>query len=102
MRKEIIKPEGEELLRYLNGGYAICNECGAVMDLVNGPIGDIYACPNCGWEADFMDYEYDYGEEREWTPEMLKIFGEENTIPKGCIACGGPYPKCRLGCKLFK
>ena len=37
-KKNIIIPEGEELLRYLSEGYAICNDCGAVMDLEN----DIY------------------------------------------------------------
>lgn len=29
---QIIKPEGIELMEYLNEGYAICNKCGAVMD----------------------------------------------------------------------
>lgn len=27
---QIIKPEGIELIEYLNEGYAICNKCGAV------------------------------------------------------------------------
>lgn len=29
MSHKIIFPEGIELIEYLNGGYAICNECGA-------------------------------------------------------------------------
>lgn len=28
---QIIKPEGIELMEYLNEGYAICNKCGAVV-----------------------------------------------------------------------
>ena len=96
MRKEnIIIPEGEELLRYLSEGYAFCNDCGAVMDLEN----DIYVCPACGSKVDYMDYEYEDDEAKEWTPEMLKIFGEK--IPEGCLACGGPYPNCKTSCKLF-
>lgn len=31
MSYKIIKPEGIELIEYLNNGYAICNRCGAVM-----------------------------------------------------------------------
>lgn len=29
MSHKIIKPEGIELIEYLNNGYAICNRCGA-------------------------------------------------------------------------
>lgn len=28
MSHKIIKPEGIELIEYLNNGYAICNRCG--------------------------------------------------------------------------
>lgn len=31
MSHKIIKPEGIELIEYLNNGYAICNRCGVVM-----------------------------------------------------------------------
>ena len=50
--KKVIIPEGTELMDYLNQGYAICNRCGAVMDLKEDPRGgcDIYACPSCGWK----------------------------------------------------
>ena len=36
---QIIKPEGIELMEYLNEGYAICNKCGAVMDRKEHPRG---------------------------------------------------------------
>lgn len=57
---QIIKPEGIELMEYLNEGYAICNKCGAVMDRREHPRGgnDIYTCPSCGWNIDVMDVEH--------------------------------------------
>ena len=58
MSHKIIFPEGIELIEYLNRGYAICNECGALMERREDP-------------------------------------------PAGCRACGGPYPNCKLSCKLF-
>lgn len=99
---KIIMPEGEELLEYLNGGYAICNECGAVMDRVADPDGacDIYVCPSCKWEIDEMEYEYDHGDEEEWTPELVGMY-QGDIPPSGCRACGGPYPHCKTSCKLF-
>ena len=101
MSQKIIKPEGMELMEYLNNGYAICNRCGAVMDRREDPAGgcDIYACPSCGWEVDEMDYEYEDSEE-EWTEETLESY-RGSVPPKGCRACGGPYPHCKTSCKLF-
>lgn len=101
MSQEIIKPEGMELIQYLNDGYAICNKCGAVMNRREDPKGgcDIYTCPSCGWEIDEMDYEYE-DDEKEWTDEMLGIF-EGDIPPAGCRSCGGPYPNCKMSCKLF-
>ena len=57
--KKVIRPAGDELMDYLNRGFAICNRCGAVMDQREDPRGgcDIYACPSCGWEIDEMEYE---------------------------------------------
>ena len=55
--KKVIRPAGDELMDYLNRGFAICNRCGAVMDQREDPRGgcDIYACPSCGWEIDEME-----------------------------------------------
>lgn len=94
MSREIIKPEGIELMEYLNKGYAICNECGAVMDRRPDPAGgcDIYTCPSCGWEIDEMEYEYEDEDE----------MSEPGDVPPaGCRACGGPYPHCKTSCKAF-
>ena len=44
MSHKIIKPEGIELIEYLNNGYAICNRCGAVMRQTEDPK------TGCGYE----------------------------------------------------
>lgn len=92
MSQKIIKPEGMELIEYLNDGYAICNKCGAVMDRREDPNG--------GWEVDEMEYEYEDDEEVEWASSVHKSYGGD-IPPAGCRACGGPYPHCKTSCKLF-
>lgn len=102
MSHKIIKPEGIELIEYLNNGYAICNRCGAVMRQTEDPKTGcgVYICPSCGLKVDEEDYEYESDEEVEWTEEMLDM--EQGDIPPaGCRACGGPYPYCKTSCKLF-
>jgi hypothetical protein len=86
---KIIKPEGIELIEYLNNGYAICNRRGAVMRQTEDPKTGcgIYICPSCGLKMDEEDYEYESDEEVEWTEEMLDM--EQGDIPPaGCRACG--------------
>lgn len=75
MSHKIIKPEGVELIEYLNNGYAICNRCGAVMEQTEDPKTgcEIYICPSCGLKVDEEDYEYESDEEVEWTEEMLDM-----------------------------
>lgn len=75
MSHKIIKPEGIELIEYLNNGYAICNRCGAVMRQAEDPKTGcgVYICPSCGLKVDEEDYEYESDEEVEWTEEMLDM-----------------------------
>ncbi len=50
---------------------------------------------NCGDGFPTIEstYENDYGD----------IYGEdEETIPEGCEACGGPYPDCKSSCNMFE
>ena len=106
MSHKIIFPEGIELIEYLNRGYAICNECGALMERREDPRGgcDIYTCPSCGWEIEELDYEYESSDEMELG---LDERGDEYLIfrddmpPAGCKTCGGPYPYCKASCKMF-
>lgn len=59
MSHKIIKPEGIELIEYLNNGYAICNRCGAVMRQAEDPKTGcgVYICPSCGLKVDEEDYD---------------------------------------------
>jgi hypothetical protein len=43
--KKVIRPAGDELMDYLNRGFAICNRCGAVMDRREDPYP--YCKPSC-------------------------------------------------------
>ena len=102
--KEIIRPEGIEIREYLNDGWGICNNCGALMDEeIRNRIG-VFTCPACGWECDVMDYEYEEGEVMELVQDER---GDEYLIPRddmppaGCRACGGPYPYCKASCKMY-
>lgn len=87
MSHKIIKPEGIELIEYLNNGYAICNRCGAVMRQTEDPKTGcgVYICPSCGLKVDEEDYEYESDEEVEWTEEMLdmeqEIFRQPDAEP---------------------
>lgn len=102
--KEIIRPVGVEIREYLNDGWGICNNCGALMDEeIRDRIG-VFTCPACGRECDVMDYEY----EEEDTMELVQDErGDEYLIPRddmppaGCRACGGPYPYCKASCKMY-
>ncbi len=105
--KKVIKPEGHELTEYLNRGYAICNECGAVMERKKDPKGgfDIYACPSCGWEISEWDYEYESKDPFElvYDEETGKdiLIPRMDMPPAGCRVCGGPYPDCKASCKMY-
>ena len=46
-----------------------------------------YKCPVCG----FIAGEYDFDIEE-----------DENYIPYGCAACGGPWPDCMTGCTIYE
>lgn len=89
--KKVIRPAGDELMDYLNRGFAICNRCGAVMDRREDPRGgcDIYACPSCGWELVQDERGDDY------------LVFRNDMPPAGCRACGGPYPYCKPSCRMF-
>ena len=72
-----------------------CIECGELMK----PADDVVlVCTVCGHSVDIEDY----GNEAEYDDYYSSI--KDNTlinVPEGCIACGGPYPKCKISCKIF-
>lgn len=61
-----------------------CPECGEPMAYSSSQC--LYKCPECGYEMDEDDYEPD---------------ADEDGVPFGCQACGGPYPQCKTSCTLF-
>ena len=65
MSHKIIKPEGIELIEYLNNGYAICNRCGAVMEQTEDPKTgcEIYICPSCGLKEKFLQPDVEPAED---------------------------------------
>ena len=60
-----------------------CPECGEEMGY-SYVLGE-FKCKSCGYIMDEMD----------WDPK------ETGDIPWGCTVCGGPYPDCKAGCKVF-
>lgn len=46
-----------------------------------------------------------YYDDEEHFDEYLEMMeasdDDEDDIPEGCVACGGPYPICTDGCPLF-
>ena len=94
--KKVIRPAGDELMDYLNRGFAICNRCGAVMDRREDPRG--------GWEIDEMEYEYESGDPMELVQDERGddyLVFRNDMPPAGCRACGGPYPYCKPSCRMF-
>lgn len=94
------KSKEEAYNDYINQKPA-CPECGGTLKYVGGLAG--WECPDCGLEADVDYNEYlkeyvavNYGETYE------EVYGDEViTKPKYCEICGGPFPDCITGCKVF-
>lgn len=88
----------DEINEILCSGGGICNECGTEMELVLKDGVYFFECPDCGCIVDWSEYEYEhYGE---WV-DTIKNAYDGNIPPKGCIACGGPYPQCMTSCSRF-
>ncbi len=74
MSQEILRPNGQELLNYINDGYPICEACGALMDLrILSAAEYRYVCPGCGFGIDTDDYEPP--ETDGWDPRMEELIG---------------------------
>lgn len=71
-------------------GYK-CPKCGAKMDYVGGLVD--WECPKCGTAGVL---EWDIGNKEYYVSTY-----EEDDIPYGCEACGGPYPDCASSCSIF-
>ena len=104
--RKVVKPEGSELMDYLNKGYDHLQQVRSGDGSERRSRRRMrYLClPVCGWEIEELDYEYESADEMELG---LDERGDEYLIfrddmpPAGCKACGGPYPYCKASCKMF-
>lgn len=79
----------------------LCIDCKTEMDCKPGSTCDVYTCPSCGYMFYGEDYELnDDDEDSEWDSIVLQAY-DDDVPPKGCRACGGPYPQCKSSCGLF-
>lgn len=65
-----------------------CTECDSPVEEVFKDGSFKFWCPVCNKLWEDMDYVY-------------KKDGDDDDIPSGCEACGGPYPHCKTSCKIF-
>lgn len=70
-----------------------CPLCGADMTEDDD---HLLFCPKCHMVMSVNDWES--GVEYV-TDDSLNY---EEDIPEGCLACGGPYPSCKIGCNMFE
>lgn len=64
-----------------------CPQCGETMGY--SYIKSEFKCKVCGYIMDEGDWDY----ESEADPDE---------IPFGCSTCGGPWPKCQIGCNMYE
>lgn len=71
-----------------------CPYCGGEMK-ENGDFGELLECIECGTSIDAEDGGLSYDEIN------AKDALDEDEMPPYCKTCGGPYPSCKISCKLF-
>lgn len=70
-----------------------CYECGTKMEKADE---EVLVCPNCKHSVDIDDYVV----EGEIYEDIYTCNIDEE--PDICKACGGPWPDCQSGCRLFR
>ncbi len=83
--------------------FVYCQDCGIYMDFKKGHKNDLdgkWICLNCNAEVDEQAVYIQLSDEND---EYDEYYQDEynNDVPEGCQACGGPYPNCKVSCKLF-
>lgn len=59
----------------------------------------IWRCLECGFENDVTADNIIWVDDED--DELSYNSDDENDIPEGCAACGGPYPDCMTSCNIF-
>ncbi len=79
-----------------------CDECDASLDEQPGfyPECGTWICTECGCvnliaESEIVDNDYKDND------AFYEDGNDEDDIPEGCAACGGPYPSCKISCPAF-
>ena len=75
------------------GMFVKCDNCNSFMIFEL----DHYECPICKTKVREMTA---FNQLERENNQFMNSF-EIDDIPKGCQACGGPYPNCTISCNLF-
>ena len=70
--KKVIRPAGDELMDYLNRGFAICNRCGAVMDQREDPREVVIFTPARPADGRLMKWTMSMRAETIWSLRSMK------------------------------
>lgn len=82
-----------------------CDRCNSYLNIQPGfdDHHSVWECTECGYRNSISaDEIYDSEESFRnnftlWNSDD----DDEDDIPEGCRACGGPYPNCTTSCPLF-
>lgn len=75
--------------------YVLCGKCNEWM---THEIAGYYICSVCGTRVKESTAYRQL--ERENDKYMKEV--EEIEVPRGCSACGGPFPDCITGCRVYR
>ncbi|MBO4579336.1 MAG: hypothetical protein J5715_04185 [Clostridiales bacterium] len=58
-------------------------------------------CSKCGHRMRRFKDEWGLWDGMTYTCDFCRNEDDEEGVPEGCQACGGPYPNCIEGCNMF-
>lgn len=75
-----------------------CDECNAFLNDQSGfdAYCKYWTCSECGHSNKIGKSEILFDRD-----EVNSFSDKEDEIPRGCAACGGPYPDCKSSCPLL-
>ena len=78
-----------------------CDNCDALLNDQDGFDADCgtWKCEECGHENLIDESEIIWVNNDD--DDEDEDDDDEDAVPKGCAACGGPYPLCKDGCPIF-
>lgn len=86
-----------------------CPECGTIMKF--NFTSNRFKCFSCGFSMDEDEVDYILDNDEEDEDDYNDFYDEDDEdefdrdddskMPECCKACGGPWPKCKISCKIF-